>query len=581
MGDEAVAEVSTGPELTMEPLSALDEPVDDAVHGEGFTAAMKYIVCQFLEDRHYAQLHKALSKRWDREHSLSAAMKLMEQYGVTLTQQEVDRLSTMDEAKQIEVLVMKMPQQSNEQFQHFFLQLQLIVSTAQRVKQALTEGRPDLVEMALDDAESTGIAPYILKMAIVQAGTEVAALRQQYEAWIRETDAKMARVMRGQDDAMQAQKRLAAAQAQLSAYSTGANDKAKKVLMSLSSGNATALLTSTFKGWMTYIKQSKEEREICGEYEDRIELANKKLMEFKEKQLSGVRKVMMKKASEGDQMLLVDVIKVFKSVVEDAKFDRDNGDKIRALEDQLASFKSSQAENTKRVMARMGASGDQDLVSTCLKAWINFRLEYLKDKEANDAVKAAEAKVNQFMKGHKENAKALLDKMSAGTNTGLMHEVMEAWVTLYVEDKKQKELEEILNSANSKFGEFGERNANNAKTVMERARLHLEEMVLRRHWNAWRLHARLEGTLAQYQAKIEAKKQQLYQVQQMFRSFAAQLEAGLREDVTDHKLAKKSQKSMNRSNEGSVSLPNIHSGRNTPKSSGRVTPTGPREAWAN
>lgn len=574
-----MAEASQGPELTMEPPPALDEPVDDAVHSEGFTAAMKYIVCQFLEDRHYAQLHKALSKRWDREHSLSAAMKLMEQYGVTLTQQEVDRLSTMDEAKQIEVLVMKMPQQSNEQFQHFFLQLQLIVSTAQRVKQALTEGRPDLVEMALDDAESTGIAPYILKMAIVQAGTEVAALRQQYEAWIRETDAKMARVMRGQDDAMQAQKRLAAAQAQLSAYSTGANDKAKKVLMSLSSGNATALLTSTFKGWMTYIKQSKEEREICGEYEDRIELANAKLMEFKEKQLSGVRKVMMKKAHEGDQMLLVDVIKVFKSCVEDAKFDRENGDKIRALEEQLSSFKSSQAENTKRVMARMGASGDQDLVSTCLKAWINFRLEYLKDKEANDAVKAAEAKVNQFMKGHKENAKALLDKMSAGTNTGLMHEVMEAWVTLYTEDKKQKELEEILNSANSKFGEFGERNANNAKTVMERARLHLEEMVLRRHWNAWRLHARLEGTLAQYQAKIEAKKQQLYQVQQMFRSFAAQLEAGLREDVTDHKLAKKSQKSMNRSNEGSVSLPNIHSGRNTPKSSGRVTPTGPREAW--
>jgi len=296
-----------------------------------------------------------------------------------------------------------------------------------------------------------------------------------------------------------------------------------------------------------------------------------------------VRKVMMKKAHEGDQLLLQDVIKVFKSCVEDAKFDRDNGDKIRALEEQLASFKSSQAENTKRVMARMGASGDQDLVNTCLKAWINFRLEYLKDKEANDAVKADEAKVNQFMSGHKENAKALLNKMSAGTDTGLMHEVMEAWVTLYVEDKKQKELEEILNSANSKFGEFGERNANNAKTVMERARLHLEEMVLRRHWNAWRLHARLEGTLAQYQAKIEAKKQQLYQVQQMFRKFAAQLEAGLREDVTDHKLAKKSQKTMNRGNEGSVSLPNITGDRHiTPKSSGRATPTGPpREAWAN
>lgn len=135
---EAVAEAPQGAELTMEPPPALEEPVDEAVHSEGFTAAMKYIVCQFLEDRHYAQLHKALSKRWDREHSLSAAMKLMEQYGVTLTQQEVDRLSTMDEAKQIEVLVMKMPQQSNEQFQHFFLAI-----AAYSLHSAAREAGPD------------------------------------------------------------------------------------------------------------------------------------------------------------------------------------------------------------------------------------------------------------------------------------------------------------------------------------------------------------------------------------------------------------------------------------------------------
>lgn len=572
-----MAEATMLPET--KPADLEDAPdlpeADEAPMSEGFTAAMKYIVCQFLEDRHYSQLHKALSARWDREHSLSAAMKLMEQYGVVLTQAEITRLSQMDEAKQIEVLVMKMPQQSNEQFQHFFLQLQLIVSTAQRVKQALSEGRPDLVETALDDAESTGIAPYILKMAIVQAGTEVLTLRQQYEAWIKETDAKMAKVMRGQDDAMQAQKRLAAAQAQLSAYSAGANDKAKKVLMSLSSGNTQAIKTAAFKGWAQYIKQSKEEREICGEYEDRIELANKRLMEFKEKQLSGVRKVMMKKAAEGDALLLQAVIKTFVSVVEEAKWDRENGDKVRALEEQLQNFKSSQAENTKRVMARMGAAGDEDLISMCFKAWINFHQDYQKDKEANDAVKAAEAKVNAFMKGHAENAKGLLNKMSDSTSTGLMHEVMEAWVTMYLEEKKEKELEEILNSQQAKFSEFGNRNANNAKTVMERARLHLEEMVLRRHWNAWRLHARLEGTLAQYAAKIEAKKQQLYQVQQMFRQFAAKLEAGLREDdVTDHKLHKKKTANyggMSR-NDGSVSLPDIHSGRkgsSTPGSGGR------------
>merc|ERR1719178_207831 len=127
-------------------------------------------------------------------------MKLMEQYGVTLTQQEVDRLSTMDEAKQIEVLVMKMPQQSKEQFQHFFLQLQLIVSTATRVRTALEQGRADLVEQAMDDADSTGISQYILKMSIVQAGSEVTNLKKQHAAWCKDAEGKMSRLVRGQED---------------------------------------------------------------------------------------------------------------------------------------------------------------------------------------------------------------------------------------------------------------------------------------------------------------------------------------------------------------------------------------------
>merc|ERR1719238_2553124 len=97
-------------------------------------------------------------------------MKLMEQHGVHLSPEEEERLSGMSEPQMIETLVTKMPQQSKEQFQHFFLQLQLIVSTATRVRQALEQGRSDLVEQAMDDADSTGIAQYILKMCIVQAG---------------------------------------------------------------------------------------------------------------------------------------------------------------------------------------------------------------------------------------------------------------------------------------------------------------------------------------------------------------------------------------------------------------------------
>merc|ERR1712048_223159 len=285
---------------------------------------------------------------------------------------------------------------------------------------------------------------------------------------------------------------------------------------------------------------------------------------------------MRKKAREGDMILLQAVLKVFQDTVDEARFEKENGEKIRAMEEQLSSFKSSQAENTKAVLGRMAAQGDAGLMDMCLKAWINFRLDYLKDKEANDAVMAAEKRVQAFMKSHQENAKTVMDKMSAGTDSGLQHTVMTSWVQQYIEDKKEKELEEALNSVEGKFSQFGARNQKNARSVMERARLHLEEMVMRRHMNAWRLHSRMEGTLAQYQAKIEAKKQQLFGVQQMFRNFAQQLEAGMKDQDSARELYKKRTMTISKS-EGAVSLPDIHSGRGgTPKSSGRT-----RQAWAS
>lgn len=564
-------------ENTLLPQHSGDEDDPEIALSAGFTASMKYIVCQFLEDKHYSQLHKALSTRWDREHSLSAAMKLMQQYGVVLSQAEIDRLSSLDEGRQIEHLVMKMPEQSNEQFQHFFLQLQLIVSTAQRVKHSLEEGNPEQVEIALDDAESTGIAPYILKMAIVQAGSEVKHLRSQYEAWIKETDSKLAKLIHGQDDAIQAQKRLAAAQAQLTSYQGGANEKAKKVLMGFTTGNAKAMLATYFHEWAHYIKTNREEAGIREEYEVRIQTAENRLVEFKSKQLANVKGVLMKNAKERDMALLQAVVKVLRNSADEAKWMKENGEKIKAMEEQLQNFKSSQADNTKKVLGRMAAGGDNALLDMCLKAWINFRLDYLKDKQANDAVKAAESKVNAFLKGNQESAKGLLAKMSAGTDSGLLNNIMSTWVEKYREDKAEQEMEDIINAANSKFSSFADRNSAGAQSVMERARKHLEEMVFRRHMNAWRLYARMEGTEGLYRAKIEAKKQQLYGVQQMFRQFAAQLEEGLKEKDSARELYKRRTKTMSK-NDGSVSLPDIHSGRyETPKTSSRVG--GSRQAW--
>merc|ERR1719502_1946792 len=169
-------------------------------------------------------------------------MKLMEQHGVKLSPEEEKELSGMGEAQMIEKLVMKMPQQSKEQFQHFFLQLQLIVSTATRVRSALEQGNSEAVSQAMDDADSTGIAQYILKMSIVQAGSEVMNLRKQHASFVKDAESKMSRLVKGAEDMMMAKERLAKAQGELSMFQAQANENIKKVLMTFAGGSASALL---------------------------------------------------------------------------------------------------------------------------------------------------------------------------------------------------------------------------------------------------------------------------------------------------------------------------------------------------
>jgi len=118
----------------MAACSSMESPEQEEASGlPDMSGSIDFLASTFLADTHYKRIHCALATKWDKLQSLSAAMKLMEQHGVHLTEAEIEKLSRMDEMQQINALVMKMPQQSNEQFQRFFLQLQLLVSSATQI----------------------------------------------------------------------------------------------------------------------------------------------------------------------------------------------------------------------------------------------------------------------------------------------------------------------------------------------------------------------------------------------------------------------------------------------------------------
>jgi len=469
----------------------------------------------------------------------------------------------------IESLVARMPQQTKEQFEHFFLQLQLIVSTATRIRTSLEEGTPGVIQEALNDAEQTGILSYILKMSIVQAGAEVIALRAQSGNWTIDTESRMSQLLRGQDDAMQAQKQLAAAQAQLGHFQGSQKDKAYKAMMGVAGKNDRALADSIITNWKSVVDRIKKEAEIRIEYQERIEAAQKRLFDYKQSQKGNAKGVLLRQAAAGDGALIGEVFAYLCKEPQQRRADEEAAKKLAEIEAKLAESMAKGKDNAKAVLMRNLAQGDNMLMDVCLEAWKSWLVEYKKNKDAEDAVKAAEAKVAAFMKSKSEGAKGIIDKMNSATDSGLVEHVISTWVQYQKEKKKAEEMEAMLNGANAKFGAFGERNKGSAMSAGQKATAVKEYGLVIHAWLLWTDVTKVERMLRYYQNRIEGRKHQLQGLQTMFRTFATQLESGLKDGTPrDGGAIKNGSKGMKK-NDQSVSLPNIHkppSGRTSNRS---------------
>merc|ERR1711959_471295 len=424
------------------------------------------------------------------------------------------------------------------------------------------EGTPGIIQEALNDADQTGILPYILKMSTVQAGSEVTALRSQHDTWTVETENRMSKLLRGQDDAMQAQKQLAAAQAQLGHFQGSHKDKAYKAMMGVAGKNDRAMMDSFITNWKAVIDRTKKEAEIRIEYEERIEAAQKRLFDYKQSQKANSKGVLMRQAAAGDGALVAEVFAYIVKPVTERKADEEAARKLAEIEAKLAAQAGKNKDNAKAVLMRNLAQGDNMLMDVCLEAWKAWLVEYKKDKETEDAVKDAEARVAAFMKSKSEGAKGVIDRMNSATDTGLVEHVISTWVQYYKDLKKAEEMERMLNGDDAKFAAFGARNKQGAMSAGEKATAVKEYGLVVHALLLWMEVTKVERMLRYYQARVDGKKQQLSGLQSMFRNFATQLESGLKEgtprDMGSVKDKKSGSKSGMSKSDQTVSLPNIH-----------------------
>mmetsp|Transcript_72053 Transcript_72053/g.203534 ORF Transcript_72053/g.203534 Transcript_72053/m.203534 type:complete len:526 (-) Transcript_72053:171-1748(-) len=492
---------------------------------------MKIATQIFLETDHYRKLHRILAEQWSGCHSLTAAMRLMEAHGVKVGPEDERALLQLPEERMIDALVSRMPQQSREQFEHFFLQLSFIASTTTRVRAALELGDPRTVEEALESAENVGVLPFLMKMAVTQAGQEVRAYEGEHDKWLAETETRMSPLLQSQATAVVTQKALAAAKAQMDEYQSDSKEKSKAVLLGMARGNDKAFMSTMYLAWADMTKRAKLENEILQEYgyREKIDLAQKKLFEYRQAQLGNVRAVMAKTALDDDLILLTSCVTAMLDEVEDVKKKRNGSAALSDVEAKLKNFTDSASGNAKKVLARMNAGNEDACKSMAWSSWVAYVEDYKKDKQMNDELKAKEAAIEEFKKKQKGDAQKVLGRMTAASESGLVANMFQLWKELVADLRQGALMEEQLAQKSAQMNKFNSRSKKSATTTSERTAQLIDTCLISFTFCHWKREWKVEFMKQYGKSKSDKRKQELVGVKTLFKDFANKLETSLKE----------------------------------------------------
>merc|ERR1711988_1588095 len=171
-----------------------------------------------------------------------------------------------------------------------------------------------------------------------------------------------------------------------------------EAMMGVAGKNDRAMMDSFITNWKAVVDRTKKEAEIRIEYEERIEASQKRLFDYKQSQKGNAKGVLLRQAAAGDSALIADVFAYLCKEPQQRKADEEAAAKLAEIEAKLSAQAGKNKDNAKAVLMRNLASGDNMLMDVCLEAWKSWLVEYKKNKEDEDAVKAQELKMADFMK---------------------------------------------------------------------------------------------------------------------------------------------------------------------------------------
>jgi len=524
--------------------------------------AMALQLQQFIDAWHYRVMNSSLGRHANRHKVLETALLVLAECGVTLEDWEIQKLAKKDERLMLDVVVEKMPTDVRMSFPEVAEELMDYINSVSNLRTAVDSGKAEELSEILEERENIVVADRILRNTVSYAAKQVGHLHRCQATWVSNMETRLDRLMNSAEVSEKAQRDLMAVEAQLDSFAGKQLDKSKKVLMAFAEGNKETLMHTAFSAWHGLWRINVEEQQMRKRFEEEIANAEKKLYRMQEKQMDNVRAVLLNQAEGGKRVLLEHHFEFWKREASMAKAERAAQESFEQLEVKLGQCTKAQVDTAKGVMARMGMDQDDALLSIVFGAWLKFSADYKKDKEFEDAVKRSEDQLKEHMDKKKEEAKAVLDRLTDSTDSGLLASFLAAWHSYVIEGKKLNALERQMEEAGNKFKSLKMRQRGTASNVQDRSNELAKMNLLLRVISAWHIESKVNRIDKYYTHKVDSKRKQLSAVQTLFKSFARDLEEGLKHvegDSSGRGSVRRSQARQGMSRDGgSVSLPDIH-----------------------
>jgi len=404
--------------------------------------------------------------------------------------------------------------------------LQLVISTTTQVRHALAAGDAAEVARCFDGGDS-GPGQQILKNSIVEAGKQIHEAVENHKSWKQNTEARIVRLIASTDEAEHTRQQLEAITCQIQGFKGEQNAKSKGLLAGVANNNQKVLMHTVFSSWLGWLLKHQADKEIHDKFKKEIEDIEMALINFRQKTLGISRGMLNRGAKQGDAGIMAEVCRVWYQYVVLEGHNKVMDAALAEANDKFNNAQQSAKEASKSVMNRMSAGNDSGLLTLCFTTWVQAQEELLKDKEIDELAKKAEQQYKDFMSKKSAEARGVLDRMSGSSDTGLLHLVIAAWTDEVANGKKEKEMDEIMKGHEDRFKSLNQKQKGNAKSVASKCHAQEEENMIMAFFYAWSTETRVENVIKVYGAKLDGKKAQLDSVQTMFRSFASQLEQGI------------------------------------------------------